>query len=306
MAQLFRPVNLFIVALTQYLLHYFALAPALSKAEITPPLTGIHFFLLVLTTVLIAAGGYIINDILDYPADLVNKPDKVVVNRVITIDFAKKLYIGTSLTGAAIALYLASFVQHLSLFLIYPAAVFLLFLYSYRLKKIPLAGNIIVALFCAGVAGIVLFAARDSYAQLSLKHIGRADRITGIFSAYVLFAFLSTLLREIIKDMEDIEGDQQYGLQTFPIVFGLRKSKILTMAVATSILVCLAYSIWWLYLNSQTISFIFLLVAILMPMIYLMQSLLNAKTKKDFSALSQLSKLVMLAGLILLMTLWMF
>ena len=97
--------------------------------------------------------------------------------------------------------------------------------YAVRLKCTPFWGNFFVALFCAGVAGILLFAERSPYQTFSIEAPGPAKETTWIFIAYLGFAFLSTLFREIIKDIEDKEGDQKAGCRTLPIVLGTGPAK---------------------------------------------------------------------------------
>ncbi len=306
MAQLFRPINLLIVAITQYLLQYLVLIPALSEVGLNPLLDNFHFFLLVSTTVLIATGGYVVNDIIDYKTDLVNKPEKVVVNNKLSKNTALLIYGIICIIGAIIAYYLAIYVNNRSLFFIYPVAVILLYLYSGWFKKMPLSGNIIVAIFCAGVAGIVLFAERETYSQLHSGRPALTANITEIFVGYIVFAFLSTLLREVVKDMEDVEGDKLSGLRTFPIVFGINKSKSLSSIISYLIFIGLLYSSYWLAVNSKFIALAFLIVGIFVPLTYLLNIIKKSKSKVDYSRLSKLTKAIMLSGLVLLILIWKF
>lgn len=292
--------NLLIVALTQYLLQYLVLLPALQKAGISPTLDHWHFFLFVLTTLLITAGGYIINDILDYETDLVNKPGKVFINTSFSRKKASWLYLTLSLLGLAVAWHLAVFVEKPSLVLIYPGAVFGLWLYSRFFKKMPLLGNLVVALFCADVAGIVLFAEREAFASISVEQPALAGRISLLFGGYVLFAFLSTLLREIIKDVEDVEGDAVAGLRTLPIVSGFQMAKRAAIFLALSLLLIMLSFAWWLYKNDQWLGLVFAGAAIIFPNAGVVFLLVKAARKEDFSQLSFFTKLIMAAGLVLL------
>jgi len=184
--QLIRFPNLIIVVLTQYLLQYLILIPAFQKANLPPLLDHFHFFILVLSTLIIAAGGYIINDIEDQEIDLLNKPEKVIVGKYISFQNAKILYWGITILGLLISIYLAIYVDNLPLVLIYPFAVFLLYIYSKSLKKSVLWGNIIVSIFCGFVAGIILFAERANYWKLQEITPKIGERITLIFLAYLL------------------------------------------------------------------------------------------------------------------------
>jgi 4-hydroxybenzoate polyprenyltransferase len=304
--RLIRWPNLLIVAITQYLLQYLVLVPALEEAGLSPILGPLHFFLLVLDTVLIAAGGYIINDVIDYETDLTNKPDRVFIHTFISKNAAIGLYAVLSLIGLGIAWYLAGFVGEKLLVLIYPTAVGLLWLYSRYFKKMPLTGNVVVAVFCAFVAGVVLFAERDAFQIISNSQPGLAGKISLLFGGYVLFAFLSTMLREIVKDLEDLKGDRAQGVRSLPIVFGIKTAKGWAMAFVVLLLAALLFFSKWLFENTQWAGLAFTWIAVLLPLVYTLFLLKNATEKSDFTRLSKLTKFIMLAGLILLLLIWKF
>ncbi|MCB0551331.1 MAG: UbiA family prenyltransferase, partial [Phaeodactylibacter sp.] len=202
--RLVRFPNLAIVALAQYLIYYILLLPAFQQYNLEPILDDAHFSLLVAVTVFITAGGYVINDIIDFRIDLVNRPDKVVINRQIRVQSAYWLYFCFNLMGFLLALYLSFHVECIPLANLFPLAVALLFLYSTYLKRQALVGNLLIALFCAGVAGIVWFAEREAFRELIEQAPALAGRIGSIISWYMAFAFLSTMFREVVKDMEDV------------------------------------------------------------------------------------------------------
>lgn len=299
--RLVRFPNLIIVAITQYLLQYKVILSAFSMAEIHPLLTGFHFFLFVCSTMIIAAGGYIINDIVDYPIDVINKPEKLIINKTIPIQLAQKLYYAISIFGLIISLYLAIYVKNLPLVLIYPAAVGLLWCYSHYFKKQILIGNIIVSIFCAFVAGVVLFAERHTFFELQQFAPPLAGRVWLLLGGYTIFAFLSTLFREIIKDIEDIEGDQLQNCQTLPIVYGLPLSKSVAGFVGFVFLIFVLFLIQWLWQQAFMGACIFAILGILIPLIFSLIKLIRARDKTHFHLLSQLAKWMMLAGLLLLL-----
>lgn len=303
--RLVRWPNLLIVAVTQYLLQYFVLVPAMEAAGLSPLLGPFHFSLLVLDTILIAATGYIINDIEDYESDLLNKPDKVYINVVISARAAGFLYFLLGIIGFAIAWYLAIYAGDIRLVFIYPAAMGLLWMYSRYFKKMPLIGNMVVALFCAFVAGVVLFAEREAFAIIAATRPALAQKITLLFGGYLVFAFLSTMLREIVKDMEDMEGDRARYVRSLPIAFGINAARYWGIGFGGLLLVSLLVFSKWLVENSQWAGLVFTWTAILLPLGYTMFLLKNANEKKDFSRLSKLTKFLMLTGLILLL-LWKF
>jgi 4-hydroxybenzoate polyprenyltransferase len=294
--KLVRFPNLVIVALTQYLLQYLVLVPALREASLSPILDPFHFALLVTTTILIAAGGYLINDLLDYEADLVNKPEAVFVNRVFAKQTVWVFYLTTTLAGFAIAWYLAAYVEKLPLVLIYPTAVLLLYYYSKSFKKMPLIGNVVVAIFCAFVAGVVLFADRENFAQMA----GEGGEVAVLFGGYLWFAFLSTLLREIVKDIEDMEGDTWLGLKTLPLRFGEKTAKKWAIGIGAALLISLLVFVLWLWQRQESGSAVFTIAGVAIPLSYLIFLIIKADTKSDYSKASLTAKIVMLLGLVLL------
>jgi 4-hydroxybenzoate polyprenyltransferase len=276
-ARLVRLPNLLIVVFTQYLLEYLILVPALQIAGYSYVLDDFRFALLSFVTVLIAAAGYVINDIEDYEIDQLNKPEKVVVGKFLSVKKAQQLYWFLVILGMAISIYLAIYVQNFLLFFIYPAAVFLLWWYSKQLKKVALWGNVVVSVFCAFVAGIVLFAERIAFLKLIQSHTEIGERIAIIFGVYLAFAYASTMFREIVKDIEDQEGD------------------------AASLLILLGFYGFWLFVNGEIWGVNFLVVAIVLPILIALFKLKNAQTKVEFHALSRLAKVVMLGGIFLLL-----
>lgn len=299
--RLIRFPNLIIVAFTQYLLQYKVILSAFESADLHPLLVGFHFFLFVCSTMIIAAGGYIINDVVDYPIDVINKPEKLIINKAIRMDTAQKWYYGLTIFGFVISLYLAFYVQNLLLVLIYPAAVSLLYLYSHYFKKQVLTGNIVVSIFCAFVAGVILFAERHTFFELQHVAPQLAERVGLLLGGYTVFAFLSTLFREIIKDIEDVEGDRLQHCRTLPIVYGISISKIVAGFVGLIFLIFVGFLMQWLWEQDYLGAVIFASLGILAPLVFSLVKLIRANNKTHFHLLSQLAKWMMLAGLLLLL-----
>ena len=303
--KLIRFPNLIIVFLTQYLLQYLILIPTFDKGNLSPLLDHFHFFILVLSTMVIAAGGYIINDLEDYEIDLLNKPDKVIINKHISAYNAHLIYWGLTGFGFLISLYLAFYVDNLPLLLIYPFAVLLLYLYSKALKKSILWGNLIVSLFCAFVAGIVLFAERENVFQLTTQNSDYGSIVLEIFTFYMLFAFFATMFREIVKDIEDVDGDKKLGCTTMPIAWGTSKAKGVALFFA---IIFLGILMDWILSEEQIeidAGLIYLVIGIILPMLFAMYKLLKANTKKEFHFISQLAKYIMFSGILYLLV-WSF
>ncbi len=286
-----RPKNLFIVAVSQWILYYFIIVPLLS----TPALNSHLFSLLVLDTVLIAAGGYIINDILDFKADMTNKPSKTYIPYPIALTKANIYYMFILVSGFFLALYIALKIGNLPLVLIYPIACGLMYLYSSKWKGSVLTGNIIVSLFVALVPGILFFAERNTV--MYEKDLTNKHSVIVIFIAYMVFSFLVNMVREIVKDIEDIEGDKMAGHLTFPIKYGVQKAKniaILLTGITISILFL------WILITDVKIDFrtaVFLLLLVAGPLIIIIQILTKTTQKRDITKVSSILKWIMVAGL---------
>jgi 4-hydroxybenzoate polyprenyltransferase len=304
--RLIRFPNLLIVAATQYLLQYSIVIPSFKKAGLAPTLPPWQFALFVLTTMLIAAGGYIINDIMDYPSDLLNKPHKVIVNKAMPKATAWRFYFTLLFSGLAIALYLAIFVGNPGLVTLFPLAWGLLWLYSRRLKQRPLAGNLTVAFFCAIVAGIVLYAERNGIGILWSTRPAAVKYLAVLSGGYLWFAFSTNFIREVIKDLEDMTGDAVTHCRTIPIAWGERIARfIIGISIVLLIASLLIFSIW-LFENSEWVAGFACLGGIVLPSAYLLYLLTGAKTKAHYSRLSSITKMVMAAGLLLLILIWIF
>jgi len=299
--KLIRWPNLVIVILTQYLLYYQVLYPTFVDQQLTPTLDFFHLALLIFSTVCIAAAAYIINDIVDYDIDQINKSGKVIIHRFIPLAKANNYYAILNGLGLVIGIYLSIQTNNFLLLLIYFPVIFMMWWYSKSLKKKPLSGNLIVALNCALVAIIVLLAERPALLELNAISSEEVRDINFVFIAYAVFAFLSTLFREIVKDMEDIQGDKKGGANTLPIAIGLNKSKQVNYFTATLLIVSIGY---WLisFATQQPIwSNLFAVIGILLPILYALFELQRADTKDHFHCISQIAKYIMLSGLIYLL-----
>jgi 4-hydroxybenzoate polyprenyltransferase len=298
--RLIRFPNLIIVALTQYLLQYAILIPELEKVSQKPLLPHFQFLLLVLSTVLIAASGYIINDIEDVEIDKLNKPiEKQIVGRVYPLSISWVFYGVTTFVGFIISLYLAFYINDFLQLVIYPLAVGLLWAYSRWLKRLPLIGNLVVSFFCAFVAWVVLYAEMLNEQGLTKISFNAFDNVFLIFVGYAILAFISTLFREIIKDIEDAEGDKAQNCKTLPILLGTNKSKGIAFFVGLLFLALVFYVSFMLKESMPKV--IVLNITISLPIIYALFLLIKAKEKQEFSFLSKLAKVIMLSGLIFIL-----
>lgn len=299
--RLIRLPNLFIVGLTQYLIYGALLQPAFEQYGIGLTLPPQTFWLFVLDTLLITSAGYIINDVIDFRIDLQNRPEKVVLGRYIRKQTAYWLYFSTILLGFFLAFYLALSVQNMPLVAIYPAGAGLLFWYSYQLKKLPLWGNLLVSLFCAGVPGIVWFAEREGFAKLAAVDPKLAAQLAVIMVWYLIFAFGSNLYRELIKDMEDVEGDRSAQCRTVPVIWGMNTAKGLAAAIGVGLLALIVAMVVHQGELFTLLSHLYVTVALIAPLGLSLFGLFRAKVPSDYHRVSTMAKLIMLSGLILLL-----
>ncbi|MEZ5038316.1 MAG: geranylgeranylglycerol-phosphate geranylgeranyltransferase [Saprospiraceae bacterium] len=299
--QLVRWPNLLIVALTQMLIFFRVLNPSFSQLNIKNALSQDYFFLLVAITLLLTAGGYIINDVYDKNIDKIDKPPhKVIIGSTIDLETAYWLYFVVHLIGFILALYLAFQVEKPGYVGLFPLASTGLYLYSRWLKRRPLIGNLLIALYCAGVAGIVWFAERVAFSQLASAPV-LYQKVKGILIMYLLFAFLTTLFREIVKDMEDIKGDQLANFRTAPIAWGTKTTRNITFFVGILIIALLFVAGWYFWQQIHIPLSGTILIFLTLPAFILLWKLWKAKEKKDFHDLSQWSKFLMLGGILILL-----
>ncbi len=284
--QVLRPFNLLIICAAQFIIQYFIIVP--NAENIT--LSGFLFPLFVLDTLIIAGTGYVINDIIDQQTDRLNKPTKLYIGNTITEKAGYIYYTLLLLAGAIITIYIAYMTHTLEYTWIYPAGVFCMYLYSKYLKNTILIGNIFVSLFIAGVIGILGFAQ-----FLQGQHLD--TNLITIILAYMVFMFLLNLIREIIKDMEDMEGDLQSGIITLPGKIGLTTSKYIVILITILLIGILS---WWTFYNNipKTLIYsIFMLTCLIIPLIYLTYKIYISKEKKDFKNISFGLKLLLVNGL---------
>lgn len=299
--RLIRLPNLAIVALTQYLLYYLLLRPLLQEAGVIPLLNAFYLHLLITDTLLITAGGYLINDIIDRPIDLINRREKVVIGRQIAESTAYWLYFLFTLIGFGLAFFLAIQLDKLGWLWIYPLAVCGLYFYSHSLKRLLLVGNFLVAVYCAGVAGILWIAEWNGIQAAIAQAPAAASRTLEIFCWYLVFAFLSTLFREIVKDIEDQQGDRDQQRLTAPIRWGVSYAVRLAALPAVLLLAALLMLTWRFYAELPPSTLVFLAGAIGLPVMFTLWRLFRARSRRDFHQVSQLAKVVMLSGIFLLL-----
>lgn len=296
--RLIRWRNLLFIVLTQMLFRYFILPfvyleghPGYENIKLSQPL----FFLLLIASVCIAGAGYIINDYFDINIDQVNKSDKVIVGKFIKRRAAILLHAVISFVGLVLSIYVGYKIRNIFIPLFNFLAIMILLVYSSTFKKKLLIGNILISLLTAWVILVLTLA---EYRFRISPHDIVWQRLLKVSFIYAGFAFIVSLVREVIKDMEDMEGDMKYGCTTMPIVWGIPVSKVFAgvwIVVLVGILMALQIYViqfgWWF-------SAFYAFVAIIIPLIWVLRNLYRANTPADFHRLSNVIKFIMLTGII--------
>jgi 4-hydroxybenzoate polyprenyltransferase len=296
--KLIRWRNLLFIVLTQVLFRYFILPfvyleghQGYEDIKLSQPL----FFLLVLASVCIAGAGYIINDYFDVNIDQINKSDRVIVGKFIKRRAAILLHATLSFVGLVLSMYVGYKLRNVFIPLFNFLAIMILLVYSSTFKKKLLIGNILISLLTAWV--ILVLTLAEYRFRISPQDVVW-QRLLKVSFIYAGFAFIVSLVREVIKDMEDMEGDMKFGCTTMPIVWGIPVSKVFAgvwIVVLAGILMALQIYViqfgWWF---SAFYSF----VAIIIPLIWVLRNLYKANTPAEFHRLSNVIKFIMLAGII--------
>jgi 4-hydroxybenzoate polyprenyltransferase len=305
--RLIRWPNLVFIALTQVLFYFCIILPVFQQYHSAPVLSLTLFILLVVASIFIAAAGYIINDYFDLHIDAVNKPDKLVIDKVIKRRWGIVWHLVLSAIGIAISVAVSYRLHTFYSFIagmINVLSVIALWLYSTTYKRKLLIGNVLISLLTAWTILILYMASLKDWFSLKVIPASQQDYMLGetkLFKFAILyagFAFIISLIREVVKDMEDLEGDAKYGCKTMPIVWGIPVSKVF-VAVWTIVLIAVLvviqfYAIkinWW-------ISALYCIGMIILPLIWFLRKLYQAQTSADYHTLSTAIKLIMLTGIL--------
>jgi len=296
--KMIRLPNLFFIALTQILFHTAVLNTILLPLGTRPSIDGLNFILLVVSSVLIAGAGYIINDYFDINIDQINKPTANVVDKIVSRRWAMAWHFVFSGVGILLSAWVSWRTGFWYILLGNFMCVLLLFGYSVSLKRKLLSGNIIISLLTAWVILVISIAEINTQTLVIPAVTEAVNKITRIAFLYAGFAFISSLIREAIKDIEDLQGDERYGCRTMPIVWGVNAAKVyiaVWLVVILALLVILQVYVarfewWW--------AMVYSIVFIIGPFVLIFLQLYKAKDQKDYHRLSNWTKLVMLTGIL--------
>lgn len=300
--RLIRWKNLLIVFFTQLLVWACVLLPVRHYTTIQLLLNTVNFLCIAISTVLIAAAGYIINDYFDVKIDIINRPEKMVLEKAIPRKWGIIFHTVLNVAGLILAAYVAGQAGHYEWLALQVGCTLLLWFYSASFKRQFIIGNVVVALLTAlTILTLLVYApalhsylGRHYFLEVSGKWFINPVWVLGV---YTYFAFMLTWMREIVKDMEDFKGDAEEGCVTMPIKWGLLRSARFTQVLGIlaiipliigSIRLCSAH--WWalgLYMT----------VAVVLPLAWWIATVNKAATTEHYAKASRNLKFIMLTGI---------
>lgn len=254
-----------------------------------------QYGLLVLSTVLIAAGGYVINNIFDQDTDNDNKPNNVIVGKSISETNAYSIYVALNISGVSIGFYLSNVIAKpgfAALFILIAAT---LYFYAINWKQMLLIGNFIVALLLS--FSVIIIGIFDLFPVVNQSNQPLMANLFSILIDYAVFAFMINFIREIVKDLEDVNGDYNQGMRTLPIILGISRT-----AKVVSILSFIPVCAILLYINNYLMPLLFVTIYMLLfvvgPLLYFSIKIWSASSQKEFHVLSLLLKWILLFGIL--------
>jgi len=286
--------NLLLIVVIQLLLKYALFEPLGASVM----LNWFGFALLIMATLCIAAAGNIINDIYDLQADAINKPDQVIVGKTLTEKTAFNLFVGLNIVGVGIGFYLAHLVGKSSFAIVFVAISIILYMYATSLKQILIVKNLIISILVA--MSLIIVALFDLLPANTPENRDTQLLIFKTLFLYALFAFSLNLIREIVKDLQDADGDHKAGLNTLPVAIGKERTTKIAAALLIFFTIGVIYYVIT-YLYTEQISVGYFLIAVLAPLMYTNIKLFQAETKPQFKQISNLLKLTMLLGMLSLL-----
>lgn len=289
--RLVRYQNLLLLALAQFLVRYGIIIPM--GADVS--LSNFQFTLLILATVLIAAAGNLINDFYDIHIDRVNKPEQVLIGKSVSPKTANNLYIALTASGVGIGFYLANSIGKPEFAALFIAVSATLYIYASNLKAMLLVGNLIISLLVA--ISILLVPIFDLMSAITPENKALNNTIFRLILQFAGFAFFTNFIREIVKDLLDINGDKKGNINSLPILIGRKRTVKIVFLLAILLLFCVLY-----FMNNalydQKTPMLYFLFAIVAPLIYFIIKSWDASKNKEYRLLSLLLKVVMTTGVL--------
>ncbi len=298
--RLVRLPNLLIMLFALIGWRLFILEPILRKPAILPETPWEAYAMLALSVIMIMAGAYALNDYHDYSVDLVNKPHEQPIGRLIPPRRALLCSIMCTGTGVLSGIVSAIIVKQWMLIPVFPLCAFLLWQYTVNLQKMPLVGNIAIAFLTAFALWLPLIYEKQVYTSMIsvYKFYGLSQAILVLTAFYSISAFVLTLLREIVKDVADMEGDQLEGYKTLPIVWGITNVKWLLGLLNGAFVVAVSIFLWDIYKGGLKLYAVYLFVAVILPLVYFQLKLPSFRYPTEFNRASLLLKVTQALGVL--------
>ncbi|MCC7030752.1 MAG: geranylgeranylglycerol-phosphate geranylgeranyltransferase [Chitinophagaceae bacterium] len=288
---LIRFPNLVFILLTQVLARFFIIDPAIKERGLSAVLDTPHFYLLCLSTVLIAAAGYIINDYFDIGIDAINKPHKVTIEKIFKRRTIIIWHISLNLAAMLIVIGLTLSLLQLRLVAIQLVSILLLIFYSTTFKRKLIIGNL-----CIGVlTGLTLLTV--AFYEPAFELFNTDFLHSKLLWMYVLFSFIITFIREVVKDIEDVKGDTAQNCETIPLVWGIDNAKKIVYVFMILLLMLLLITTYYFF-SFNKVLVIYLFAAVFVPVIFTLYKTRQASHSADFNRISTYVKIVTLLGIL--------
>ncbi|MFT5278460.1 MAG: 4-hydroxybenzoate polyprenyltransferase [Bacteroidia bacterium] len=308
--RLIRFTNLIIIALIIFLTRFCLVSPLSDLMGIPACLTDLHWYLITLATVAIAASGNVINDIMDQDIDAINKPGRLIVGKMISENTSWNIFYGLTIIGLVSGIWVAELVSsdyHGMVFIFCSGS---LWFYAQHFKGQFLIGNLTIALLGALVLLVPFFMEyrctmdNETIAKAVSNHGGRITfPWQGFIFMFAGFSFVTTLIREIIKDMQDMDGDRNEGANTIPIALGFSGAKWISILLTITLMVGVGMMQSIRFSSGDQITFYYLIAGVQIPSLVLIVLLFTGQIPSDMKAPSKLVKLIMLGGILSMLTL---
>jgi 4-hydroxybenzoate polyprenyltransferase len=289
--KLIRWKNLLMIFLTQFIVKYLVIDLIRLDDSIGHGNSPLVFLCLSLSTILIASSGYLLNNIVDIKTDIINnKMDSITIIK--DSNALLKIYYAFNLLALFLSTIPTLFSENFINYLIFPFTILLLFIYSKYLKSTVLLGNILVSILSA--LSIILIPLFES------THVDYVSLdVFNVILIYSIFAFLVSMMREIVKDIEDIEGDFSTGLVTLPIRYGKEIAKKIALLFGVGTLLVIAYFLYPKRYDEAGFYYVLSIGIVLFSLgIISMLFIYKAQSKKDYSRSSLFLKIWMLVGIL--------
>lgn len=297
--RLVRFQNLIFIAFIQLVMSQVVVVPILQTYgfEKTFGMLG----LLIVATAFVAAAGYVLNDYFDVKIDTINRPEKQVVGKYISRRRAMLMHQILTGIGVFLGLSLAYFARSFSIAFIFIVVPGLLWFYSASYKRQFLIGNLVVAFITSLTVLIVgiteLAFLQKEYGKLILE-TPIPSHFYGWIGGFALFAFVCTLIREIIKDLEDEMGDREMECRTMPIIWGTKGTKLFLYALIF-ITISGLFLFNYLFIHFEgTLTIRYIIFGLALPFVALAYLIITSQSPLDYRNAANLTKVIMLIGVL--------